>query len=92
MLTVCNVNEEWAAHSGFETQRRCHQKSETGASVAPKMDMSHFVYACKMWCLLNLLLESWEYLLFYLTFWIAILDCGWKLHKLSIHTLVMLQK
>ena len=28
-----------AAHSGFETQRRCHQKSETGVSVAPKMDM-----------------------------------------------------
>ena len=28
-----------AAHSGFETQRRCHQKSETGVSVAPKMNM-----------------------------------------------------
>ena len=28
-----------AAHSGFETQRRHHQKSETGVSVAPKMDM-----------------------------------------------------
>ena len=28
-----------AAHSGFETQRRRHQKSETGVSVAPKMDM-----------------------------------------------------
>ena len=28
-----------AAHSGFETQRRCHQKSKTGVSVAPKMDM-----------------------------------------------------
>ena len=38
------------------------------------------------------LLESQEYLWFYLTFWIAILDCGWKLHRLSIHTLVMLQK
>ena len=25
-----------AAHSGFETQRRCHQKSETGVPVAPK--------------------------------------------------------
>ena len=40
----------------------------------------------------HLVLESWEYLWFYLTFGIAILDCGWKLHKLSIHTLVMLQK
>ena len=28
-----------AAHSGFETQRRHHQKSETGVSVAPIMDM-----------------------------------------------------
>ena len=54
--------------------------------------MSHFAYVCKMRCPLNLVLESWEYLWFYLTFWIAILDCGWKLHKLSIHTLVMLQK
>ena len=54
--------------------------------------MSHFSYACKMRCPLNLVLESWEYLWFYLIFWIAILDCGLKLHKLSIHTLVMLQK
>ena len=28
-----------AAHSDFETQRRRHQKSETGVSVGPKMDM-----------------------------------------------------
>ena len=28
-----------AAHSGFETQRRRHQKSKTGVPVAPKMDM-----------------------------------------------------
>ena len=28
----------------------------------------------------------------YLTFWVVILDYGLKLHKLSIHTLVMLQK
>ena len=26
----------FAAHSGFETQRRCHQKSKTGVPVAPK--------------------------------------------------------
>ena len=25
-----------AAHSGFETWRRCHQKSKTGVSVAPQ--------------------------------------------------------
>ena len=25
-----------AAHSGFETQRRCHHKSKTGVSVAPQ--------------------------------------------------------
>ena len=36
--------------------------------------------------------KSWEYLWSYLTFWVVILDCGLKLHKLSIHTLVILQK
>ena len=54
--------------------------------------MSHFAYACKMRCPLNLVLENSEYLWFYLTFCIVILDCGLKLHKLSNHTLVMLQK
>ena len=57
-----------------------------------KIDISHFSYSCKMRCLLNLVLENLEYLWFYLTFWIAILDGGLKLHKLSIHTLVMLEK
>ena len=28
-----------AAPSGFETQRRRHQKSKTGVSVTPQMDM-----------------------------------------------------
>ena len=28
-----------AAHSGFETQRRHHQKSKTGVSVAPQKDL-----------------------------------------------------
>ena len=28
-----------AAHSGFETQRRRHQKSKTGVSVFPQMEM-----------------------------------------------------
>ena len=55
-------------------------------------DMSHFAYACKMRCPLNLVLENFEYLWFYWTFCIVILDCGLKLHKLSNHTLVMLQK
>ena len=27
-----------AAHPGFETQRRCHQKSKTGVSVAAQKD------------------------------------------------------
>ena len=56
------------------------------------INMSHFAYACKMRYPLNLVLESWEYLWFYWTFCIVILDYGLKLHKLSIHTLVMLQK
>ena len=29
------------AHSDFETQRRCHQKSETGVSVAQKLTCVH---------------------------------------------------
>ena len=37
-------------------------------------------------------LENWEYLWSYLTFWVVILDYDLKLHKLSIRTLVMLQK
>ena len=54
--------------------------------------MSHFSYACKMRYPLNLVLENWEYLWFYWAFCIVILDYGLKLHKLSIHTLVMPQK
>ena len=54
--------------------------------------MSHFAYACKMRYPLNLVLENIEYLWFYWTFCIVILDYGLKLHNLLIHTLVMLQK
>ena len=32
-------NANKAAHSGFETQTRRHQKSKTGVSVAPEKDM-----------------------------------------------------
>ena len=52
------------------------------------MHMSHFAYACKMRCPLNLVLENSEYLWFYWTFCIVISDCGLKLHKLSNHTFV----
>ena len=54
--------------------------------------MSHFSYSHKMRCPLNLVLENWEYLWFYWTFWIVILDGGLKLHKLLIHTLVIFRK
>ena len=54
--------------------------------------LSHFAYACKMRYLLNLVLENIEYLWFYWTFCIVILDYGLELHNLLIHTLVMLQK
>ena len=57
-----------------------------------KLHMSHFAYACKMRCPLNLVLENSEYLWFYWTFCIVILDYGLKLHKLSNHTLAILQK
>ena len=36
-IPLPSVNK--AGHSGFETQRICHQKFKTGVSVAPKMDM-----------------------------------------------------
>ena len=36
-MPLQSVNK--AAHSGLETQRRCHQKSKTGVSVAPQKDM-----------------------------------------------------
>ena len=42
--------------------------------------------------LLNLVMENWEYLWSYLTFWVLIADGDLKLPKLLIHTLVMLQK
>ena len=54
--------------------------------------MSHFAYARKMRYPRNLVLENSEYLWFYWTFCIVILDYGLKLHKLSNHTLVILQK
>ena len=42
---------------------------------------SHFSYACKMRYPFNLVLENSEYLWFYWTFCIVILDYGLKLHK-----------
>ena len=41
---------------------------------------------------LNLVLENWEYLMFYLTLWVVIANGDLKLPKLSIPTLVILQK
>ena len=91
-----------ARHESPKYRRKCaghHQN--TGSSLAWVLGstngscdiyMSHFSYSCKMQYPLNLVLDNWEYLWFYWTFWIVILDCGLKLHKLSIHTLVMLQK
>ena len=40
-----------AAHSGFETRRRCHQKSETAVSAAPKRDLCppNFVLKNRNW-------------------------------------------
>ena len=64
----------------------------TDTPFVEKLYMSHFAYACKMRYPLNLVLEKSEYLWFYLTFCIVILDCGLKLYKLSNHTLVMRQK
>ena len=47
---------------------------------------------CKMRYPLNLVLENWEYLWSYWTFWVVIVDGDLKLPKLSIHTTIMFQK
>ena len=84
--------------TSFCAKIRCHiiQKFICSLNQGLRSDtsyyISHFSYSCKMQCPLNLVLENCEYLWFYLTFWIAILDCDLKLHKLSIHTLVILEK
>ena len=46
---LSSTNE--AAHSSFETQRRRHQKSETGVSVAPKWTCVHQRMFSKKLCL-----------------------------------------
>ena len=51
-----------AVHSGFETQRRCHQKSKTGVSVAPQMKMCPTNFFLKK--SMNVHFYSWKYLLF----------------------------
>ena len=71
--------------------KRFLKKTLCGA-MKGNLQMSHFAYTCKMQYPLNLVFESREYLWFYWTFCIVILDYGLKLHKLSNHTLVMLQK
>ena len=48
-----------AAHSGFETQRRHHQKSKTGISVAPQKGlMSSKLFFTKIEFELNSILNS----------------------------------
>ena len=44
-----------------------------------------FSWMCKIWYPHNLVLEHWEYLWIYRTFWAVIADCDLKLPKLSIH-------
>ena len=54
--------------------------------------MYDFSNLCKMRCPLNLVLENFKYLWFYLTFWVVISNGSLKLPKLSICILVILQK
>ena len=37
--TYASASANKAAHCGFETQRRCHQKSKTNLSVAPQQGL-----------------------------------------------------
>ena len=54
--------------------------------------MTLLAYLCKLRFVLNLVLENFKYLWFYWTVWVVISNGGLKLPKLSIHTIVMLQK
>ena len=83
-ITLYSTCWNWVADFVFLLQFCTSNWSETY--------MSHFAYACKMRCPLNLVFENSEYLWFYWSFCIVILDYGLKLHKLSNHTLVILQK
>ena len=71
-------NANKAAHSGFETQRRHHQKSKTGVPVAPKMDMcppntlkkkfkKRFIFNCSnlenLLFLAHLAMPKWVYMI-----------------------------
>ena len=88
----------WNTHAGKATGcyaghihwQRCYTRGESQGMYITYM--SYFAYACKIRCPLNLVLENSEYLWFYSTFCIVILDYGLKLHKLSNHILVILQK
>ena len=54
--------------------------------------MTFLSYLSKMRCPLNLVFENFKYLWFYWTFLVVISNGGLKLPKLSIYTIVMLQK
>ena len=68
-----SVNKD--AHSGFETQRRCHQESKTGVSVAPQKGLMSSIFFEKSIALLSLQLQ---FFLFQ-----EILPCGNMLSNLS---------
>ena len=89
---VASLYTEWWSHGTQSCLRFLVMAATQDGYWNGWQHMSHFSYSCKMWCPLNLVLENWEYLWFYWAFWIVVLDCGLKLHKLLIHTLVMLQK
>ena len=68
------------------------KNSGTSVGLPPSPRHTHmyvFSYLCKMRYLLNLVLENWNYLTFYLTFWVVILNGGLKLPQLSCHALEM---
>ena len=47
-MPLPSVNK--AGHSGFETQRRRHEKPKTGVSVAPQKDLCPPKFFFKMLC------------------------------------------
>ena len=53
MNTYASASTNKAAHCGFETQRRCHQKSKTNLSVAPQQGLGKLKKKTYPWPLLD---------------------------------------